>query len=534
MSDFWAIYKAQMLTMLANGKNRRKKKAQKAASFAGYASLWLLVLAIAGVYEFIYAEMFASIGALDVFPVVIMAAASLLTLFSGLSQNKNLLFCAKDHDLLFSLPVPGRTIIAAKLAALYTADMVLSLLILLPCGIFYSIFAEGASLPHYLLAAFFVPMLPILLSSVLSALISFVASRFRRTNIVGTILYTAFFVVWLVGIYSTSFMEDEELFGMFWSLSDKITGVYVPAKWFVNSFIGNRELSSLLLFLGVSIAAFLIIIFVFGKFYGKLHDAFSRRAVSVRYQASSGQSSVSATLIRKDFRRYFASGGLLLNQVTGSMILVVFTILIFLKGDALATIEGDTQAEVIGILTAIAPYVYSMFSVMSCCTNVAISLEGKTMGLLKSLPVSADTILSAKLRFHLIMNLPLVGICSALAAIRLQFPLVNAILMIATPCLFSYLVGVVGLLINLKKYNFNWTNEVMVAKNSFPVGMTILGGFGVGLLLTGLSVFCWLVLGDLSAYVMGFGSLVVLTAVTILLRRLLAKRGEAWFTAIES
>ena len=52
----------------------------------------------------------------------------------------------------------------------------------------------------------------------------------------------------------------------------------------------------------------------------------------------------------------------------------------------------------------------------------------------------------------------------------------DALVLFLLPLLTSYNTGVLGLLLNLKKYNFDWTNEVMIAKNSLPVVITVFGG----------------------------------------------------------
>ena len=105
--------------------------------------------------------------------------------------------------MLFSLPLPGRTIVAAKLATMYTLDSVLNIIMLVPCGIFYGIFAR----PHvtfylyYFILIFFASLIPILIASILSALMSMIASRFRHAQFVSIVLY----IIFLFAVMSFSF-----------------------------------------------------------------------------------------------------------------------------------------------------------------------------------------------------------------------------------------------------------------------------------------------------------------------------------------
>ena len=137
MNNFLLIFKTQLLAVVNTGKNARRNKKQKAMSLTGYALIWLLLAALAAFYEFIYGAAFAESGMMEAFPVLIVVAASLLTLIGSISYTKSLIFCSKDHDMLFALPVRGSTIVAAKIATLYVLDFIVSFALLLPCGILY-------------------------------------------------------------------------------------------------------------------------------------------------------------------------------------------------------------------------------------------------------------------------------------------------------------------------------------------------------------------------------------------------------------
>lgn len=528
MNKFLLVFKTQLLSAVSTGKARKSKKA-KAASLAGYAAVWLFIAAIAAVYEFMYAAMCQESGILEAFPLLIVAAASLLTLISSISYTKSLIFCSKDHDMLFALPIAGNVIVAAKIATLYVLDLVVTLALLLPCGVIYGLFASPGAAFYFLYFSLvlFVPMIPILIAALISALVSLVASRFKHAKIFGTILYVALFLAFMFGIISVSRGEasDEEISGMIGGMMDTVSRIWPPFSWFDRGIAG--DIPMYLLFIGVSAASFAAIAVVFGKFYGKIHGLFSARSFRSKYKVSATSSSASFALVKKDIARFFSSPGLMLNQISGLIVMVIFTVIFSVNGNP-ASVEGEEQIP--NFMFAMYPYLFAMCASMASLTSASISLEGRTLGLLKSLPVSARTILSAKLRVHETICFPVIVICGVVMAALSKFAVVDAVLLVVIPLIYSYNAGAMGLLLNLKKYNFDWTNEVMVAKNSLPTTVTTFAGMFLSLIPGGIAV-VWVLLGMDSAIFGGIMialSLAVAVGLTILLRR----KGEKLFREI--
>lgn len=101
---------------------------------------------------------------------------------------------------------------------------------------------------------------------------------------------------------------------------------------------------------------------------------------------------------------------------------------------------------------------------------------------------------------------------------------VDTVILAAIPLIYSYNAGVMGLLLNLKKYNFDWTNEVMVAKNSMPVAVTTFVGIFLSL-LSGIVAVVLAVLG-LDTVIFGGVMIALSLAVAVGLTILLRKKGE--------
>jgi hypothetical protein len=107
-------------------------------------------------------------------------------------------------------------------------------------------------------------------------------------------------------------------------------------------------------------------------------------------------------------------------------------------------------------------------------TASSVSLEGRTIWILRSLPVGTRDILRAKLRLSFRLTGPCVLLFS-LAALWLVKPdPVSAAGLLAAPLLFTALAGNLGLMENLRHVNLDWINEAQPVKQGAAVIYTML------------------------------------------------------------
>ena len=84
----------------------------------------------------------------------------------------------------------------------------------------------------------------------------------------------------------------------------------------------------------------------------------------------------------------------------------------------------------------------------SCISAPSVSLEGKSLWVIRSLPVSGRTVLRGKLRMHYMLLVPLSAVC-VLALARCSWAAASpALLLAAAICgVFGWFVGVAGLVV---------------------------------------------------------------------------------------
>ena len=119
---------------------------------------------------------------------------SVFNTFAGLYQ-------AKDNDLLLSLPIPIRAILASRLLGVYLMGLMFSGVIMLPCVIVYWFAAElsAAAVIGGLALILAVSLLALVLSCLLGWVVAKIHAKLRHKNILTTlvalVLFGAYYAV---------------------------------------------------------------------------------------------------------------------------------------------------------------------------------------------------------------------------------------------------------------------------------------------------------------------------------------------------
>ena len=153
-------------------------------------------------------------------------------------------------------------------------------------------------------------------------------------------------------------------------------------------------------------------------------------------------------------------------------------------------------AETAGSVPLLLCVVLCGFASMNFMTAPSISLEGKSLWLLQSLPVEPWRIFQAKIRMQLFLTgLPMLLCIVCIAAV---YPLYLSQLLMIFLFVTSYvwLMALTGLLLGIKMPVLTWTNEIMPIKQGAPVMITLFGGFVyMGLLFAGFMLLPGWILG---------------------------------------
>ncbi len=405
------------------------------------------------------------------FSIFTIASLSILFILS-IFETKSELFECRDNDLLLSMPIPERALVIARISTVLLINYAVEAFVMLPAIIFYAVISHDfIGVIGALIVSLAVPLLATSLASGIGAVLAAVSRRMRKNSFITLALALAFFALYFVAIGALTSGMDEIF-----------TGVDVEnlkANFKILVFIGNASLLKPLPLIGVvllSLAVSALVYFIIAKNYFKIATD-NRGAKKAKYRERRYENRGAVTaLTGKELRKFFSSTTYMLNSALGIIFLVVLSVLAIVERGALeTTVSGMFPGVSAG---AILPPLMIAGIVLCSCTNMisasALSLEGKNLWVIKSLPVSDTAVLLSKSLPQIIVCTPptllaavLMFIASGAAPIYIPF-------FILTPFVANVLFAFLGLIFNIVSPRFDFDNEAQPIKQSLPTFLTMI------------------------------------------------------------
>ena len=122
---------------------------------------------------------------------------------------------------------------------------------------------------------------------------------------------------------------------------------------------------------------------------------------------------------------------------------------------------------------------------MTSITNSLISLEGKNINILKSLPISTKKILMSKIYACLVLTTPVLLIGNIILFIRFKISIIESILLLILSILIPLVSHFIGLIINLKYPKLDFENSAEVIKQSTSSFLSVV----IGMILAVINIY---------------------------------------------
>ena len=254
---------------------------------------------------------------------------------------------------------------------------------------------------------------------------------------------------------------------------DKIKGSAYPIYLFGR--VGTGDFIAMLIVSAVVLLLFALMWALISRSFLKIATATGKTAKKKYRETVARKKSVQSALLHKEFSRFVSSPNYMLNCGLGILLLPVLGVALLIKGNTLMLVMNElfgknSGSSVILLFTAVCAA-----ASMNDMAAPSISLEGKSLWTLQSLPVKPLDVLRAKLNMQLILTgAPVIFcmLCAAFMFTPLQFAaaFVSALTFVLLLALFDLFVG-------LKMPNLNWTSEITPIKQSGGVMIAMFGGF---------------------------------------------------------
>ena len=414
-----------------------------------------------------------------VVPMVLICV--ILNIAISIFWGSGLLLSDTNIDSVLALPIPLRTLILSKLTVLFMVEVALTVALLLPMMVLFGLTA-GMGFPFYLIVlgiTILFPVIPGLLGTMFGTQIYRIlknsSARIARLKAAAAILILFAFMIFM-------FCKFPDIAaGKFGDVISTSTFTLYAGQYIHRLLNGDYLLIGIyfggVFLIGVTLLYGLIKIF--RNWYS--NDAIQgskSQPVDWNKQTTKQHSPVSA-LLERERTRYFSLPVYLTNTACGLLFAAVFVLLVVLMSDKITPYIYQL-AEYFQVPFAdydvLFIYAFSILTTISCTTYVSISIEGKQIEILKSLPIAAKSLFRVKLLHHLSMSVPTIFVLNTIMALYLQWSFPKAMLGYAFPLLCSVLIGMIGYILNLIFPNFEWENVTHIIKQSLPAILTALIG----------------------------------------------------------
>ncbi len=413
---------------------------------------------------------------------VFCALSQMVVLFFGSITVISNLYLSRDNAMLASLPFRSGVVFAAKFTVAYVGELALSAITLIPMltasGI--TLISRGYALQwsYFLVeafAVFLVPALPLLVSSLIAMPLMYLVSALKKRSLGNGIAMTVFYVIvmalyfGLVGFLNTS--GDE-------SLTQKAAQVFAYVRKatifnypIVNALLGNHVVPYLFAYIGGVIAVTAIAVTASALFYGKALSATTESsetsAKAHKTQINVKKHNGTVAFYIKEIKTFIHTPVLFMSVVV-TILLPAFIIIFYGKfgNESWGTSFSQNGIDMftIGFITF---FGCTMVVSTNQIPSVGFSREGKNLLILKSLPITVDVLVKAKLMFATTAT----GISALVSGIAFPFatgirnPLAIAGFIVSMlEC--GFCMNCISLRYDLKNPNIYWNNFNEMTRNN--------------------------------------------------------------------
>ena len=478
------LVKARFAAMLAAMTPKKKNADPSKPQGKGMLILMaLLYLYLGGVFMMMFFSAFFGISQIylptgnawmyfAMFVILSFAMIFIGSVFTAKAQ----LFEAQDNELLLAMPIRPRDILASRMLMLLLINFLMEAVVAIPAAIVWLIFgSQSVTLwVGFILTILALPFFGLAVSCLFAWLISLLTARLPKSSFftVGAFLiffFAYFYLISNMDQYLTMFAENGH------QIASSLAAI-LPIYWF-GAGISNGNLWQLSISLAIYVLPFILTYFLISRSFIRLlttkkggrHKKIELAEKNVR------TSTAQNALLKRELLRLTSSATYMLNcGLSVPMLLIAVGAIIFKRNDVLAMFDSFGIGNVKDILACCFVAVLCLLGSMALFTSPSVSLEGKTLWLIRSLPIASADILRAKLKMHLMIMIPTNLICGIALIIAYTPSLPVALMLMILPSLYSAWVANVGLMCNLFHPVLEWINEAQVVKQGMAVMLTML------------------------------------------------------------
>lgn len=469
----------------------KKNKMRSRGATAMYIALYVLLMAgvLGGMFALLAVGICAPMAAAGVgwlYYLVMGLIAVLLGAFGSVFSTYSSLYLSKDNDLLLSMPIPVRYVMASRLLGVYLLGLMYSGVATVPAVIVYWIVAPvtAGTVVGGVLMVLLVSVIVMVLSCLLGWVVARISLKLKNKSFITVILSLAFLAAYYF--------------------------VYYKAQGLITLLAENAAVY------GAKIRGSAYLLYLFGSV-----GAGDWLAMGIVTLSQAALLALTLWVIARSFLKIATATGIVMLPVAGIALLI--------KGRALAQLLDGVFGAGADIVPVLLSAALCLLASMNDMAAPSVSLEGRQLWLAQSLPVTPWQVLRAKLDTQLLLTGVPVLFCALCAVIVLPGGAAEMALAVVVALLYTLLSALAALALGLRLPNLTWTNEITPIKQGGSVMLALFANWFYAIALGGLYFLCGRYLSAAAYLALAAG---VTAAVCALLLRWVKQRGTRIFAAL--
>lgn len=493
---------------------------------------------IIGIYTFLMLQLYKGALAINAPQIVLtMAAVSsgIIVLIFGIFYILSTVFLAKDSEFLSSLPLSQGSVFLSKFILVLLGEYPFAFFLMLPPVIIYGV-GQNMGAMYYLLAiicTLFIPLVPLVISSLLSLLLMNIVGRSRHRDLI-TIIGS---IILLVGVflgqnYLIGQMPDnnQEFLAELLKSSNKLVEfmgrAFPPAIWITKILSGtfSEAVINMAYLLIVSLGAFGLVYFIASFIYQRGATAqFETGASTGKAKLSYKSSSQILTIFKIEWLTILRTPIYALNSLV-MVFMAPLLMMLPLFGGNLAN-DPDLQflyqliknGESTPLLPLIVAGLITVFVLINPAVSSTFSREGKNIWILKNIPVKPQIQVYGKLLAGYSISFIAAVLSAFMAMLSFRIPFISTVMAVILSAVALVPISAVGIYIDLKRPKLIWNNPQEAIKQNFNVVIAMLLGFvlvtvfaAIGYFITTFGLNTFAVFGIMLIIILAFSYLSIL------------------------
>ncbi|MDR1639733.1 MAG: hypothetical protein LBT59_08580 [Clostridiales bacterium] len=406
-----------------------------------------------------------------------------LCVISTMFAASAMVFGAKDNELLLALPIKPSHILISRLMALLASEYGVALLACVAAFLPWVAggYATGIGIVFLVLGTLLLPPMALSVALFLAWILSSVSTRLRHKNIISLAISISFFLA-----YMYFYMNLQGYMNQLMANGQELAEAFkraMPPFYAFGASIANADFARFFIFFVWAVTPFVLALMLLGAKYGQVltsskgvpKTAYKERDIPAKTQLRA--------LVGKEMAKFWSRPMVVMNSSIGSVFLLLSPLALVPQAGIMQQIETFSQMLNIPISVMFAAILAFLGSANTLSASL-VSLEGKSLWIVKSVPIASKTILQAKIITHLLVSS--IPCLFASAFFSLSGSAGDALLIFIVPQTAIVFMANLGIAINLFFPKLDWTNETYVVKQGISAMIALFGGMalfaGLGIL----------------------------------------------------